>query len=93
MDVVDAAWHLLNFFAPALVVGAVTASGAKLVWWRSLRSVRWQRLAVWSVAACALTLVAGLWLFGHDGRMATYGAMVTVCALAVWWAGFGLRGK
>ena len=28
----------------------------------------------------------GLWLFGRDGKMASYGAMVVACASTQWWA-------
>ena len=38
MGPLDALWHLLNFFAPALGVGLITAVLARLVWWRELRS-------------------------------------------------------
>jgi hypothetical protein len=30
-------------------------------------------------------------VFGRDGRMATYGAMVLASSLALMWAGFGRR--
>ena len=33
----------------------------------------------------------GLVLGGRDGRMATYGAMVAVAALTLWWRGFVRR--
>ena len=32
--------------------------------------------------------IAGLVVFEHDGKMATYAAMVVACAAALWWAGF-----
>ena len=89
MGPLDAAWHLLNFFVPAVGVGLLAAAAAKLLWRRELRSVTWRRLAAWAVGAGALTLLAGLVLFGRDGRMATYGALIVTSALALWWAGFG----
>jgi hypothetical protein len=33
-------------------------------------------------------LIGGLVLLGHDGRMATYAAMVVVIAFSLWWIGF-----
>ena len=36
-----------------------------------------------------LATVAGLVLFGRDGKMATYAGMVCACALTLWWRGFG----
>ncbi|MEF7614819.1 hypothetical protein V4F39_12925 [Aquincola sp. MAHUQ-54] len=88
MDLLDALWHVLNLFAPALGVGVISAAAAKLLWRRELAGVRFTRLAGWAFAAGALVLLGGLVLLGQDGRMATYGAMVLACALALWCAGF-----
>ena len=91
MGPIDALWHLLNFFAPAFGVGLLTALMAKLLWRRSLNSASLKRLSAWAITGSALALLAGLIVFGHDGKMLTYGAMVLACALSVWWAGFGPR--
>ena len=91
MGPIDALWHLLNFFAPAFGVGLLTALVAKLLWRRSLKSASLKRLSVWAITGSALALLAGLIVFGSDGKMLTYGAMVLACALSVWWAGFGPR--
>ena len=89
MGPLDAIWHLLNFFAPALGVGLLAPTFAKLLWRRELKSVSWRRLTGWATLWCAGVLVAGLVVFGHDGKMATYAAMVGACALTLWWLGFG----
>ena len=89
MGPVDAVWHLLNFFAPAVGVGLLASGMAKLLWRRELKGVAWVRLATWAGAGGAATLVAGLVVSGHDGKMATYAAMVAACALTLWWVGFG----
>jgi hypothetical protein len=86
---IDALWHVLNFLAPAVGVGLITSALAKLLWRRELKTARWLRLASWATATCAAVLLAGLVLFGRDGKMATYAAMVVGCALSLWWAGFG----
>ena len=78
----------MNFFAPALGMAALAASAAKLLWRRELAGVAWHRLALWGTLAGAAVLVGGLVAFGRDGRTATYGALVVVTALALWWAGF-----
>lgn len=91
MGPLDALWHLLNFFAPAVGVALATAGLAKLVWRRDLAGVRLLRLWGWGSAAGAVALVAGLVIDGHDGRMVTYGALVAATALALWWAGFVRR--
>ena len=91
MGPVDALIHLANFFVPAVAVGALSATLAKLLWRRSLQRVRWLRLALWGCAACAVATVVGLVVFGRDGTMATYGAMVLASSLALMWVGFGPR--
>ena len=88
MGPLDAAWHLLNLFGPAIGLALIAPSLAKLLWRRELKSVRWVRLSGFVLAACALVTIAGLVAFGHDGKMMTYAAMVAVCALALWWSGF-----
>ncbi len=89
MSPLDAAWHLLNFFAPAVGVGLISAAIAKLLWRRELKSVGWLRLSLWASAGCAAVLIAGVVAFGHDGKMATYAAMVAGCGLTLWAVGFG----
>lgn len=88
MRIDDALWHLLDLFAPAALTGLLAASGAKLLWRRTLAAVAWHRLALWAVAACSAVALGGIVLLGQDGRMATYGAMVLACAAALWWRGF-----
>ena len=87
MGPLDAFWHLLNFFTPAVGVGCLGAAALKLLWRRDLAGVAWRRLALWGTGAGALALVAGLALFGRDGRMATYGLVALAAALAFWGAG------
>ena len=89
MGPLDALNHLLNLFLPALALGLLASAGAKLLWRRELSAVAWRRLATLACAASALVALGGLVLFGRDGKMATYGAMVVVCALTLWWRGFG----
>jgi len=84
-------WHLTNFFAPALCVGLLSSMFAKLLWRRELKSVSWRRLSVWASASCAIVLIGGLVVFGRDGKMATYAAMVVACAATLWFTGFGPR--
>jgi hypothetical protein len=88
LDAADAFWHLTNFFAPALFLGAFAAALTKAIWRRELGPGRGLRLWAWASGAAALASIAGLAIFGHDGRIATYAAMVVACATALWWAGF-----
>lgn len=89
MGPLDAANHLLNLFLPALALGALSAGLAKLLWRRALSALSWARLAGPATAAASTVLLAGLLVFGRDGRMATYAAMVLACAITLWWRGFG----
>lgn len=90
MGPLDATWHLLNFFAPALGVGVIAAALTKLVWFHELRGASWWRLGLAASGAAAVALVAALVIFGRDGKMAGYALMLTACAAALWWT--GLRG-
>jgi hypothetical protein len=89
MEPLAAFWHVTNLLLPALLLGAVAAALAKLLWRRDLAAVAWLRLAAPAATAAAIVSLAGLVAFGHDGRMATYGAMVSACAVTLWWQGFG----
>ena len=80
----DLFWHLANFVLPAIGMGALTAALCKLIWRRSLARTSWFTLAWQASAAGLAVLLAGLLITGHDGRMATWAALVVVCALVPW---------
>lgn len=84
MDFLLPLWHLLNFIAPALGVAALL--GAALWLQAPARGVQaaWQS-TVWLAASGVLVLAAGLALFGRDGKMATYAALVLVMGSVAWW--------
>ena len=92
MNPVDAFWHIVNFFAPAVVVGFLAASATKLLWRHELGAVRWFSLGAWASAAMGLVAILGLVIFEHDGKIVTYAAMIAACAAALWWVGFRNRG-
>lgn len=92
MGPLDAFWHVLNFFMPAVGVGCLGAAAVKLLWRRETAGVAWRHLSLWGTGAGAGALLAGLLLFGRDGRMATYGLLVLAVALALWGAGCRPRG-
>ena len=89
MDLVDGLWHLLNFYAAAVGIGFIASSASKLLWRRDLQATSWWRLWLWSSGTAAVMAIAGMVFFGRDGKMATYGAMLSACALSQWWFGFG----
>ena len=86
MSAIDATWHVLGLFAPALLTAVIAAGAAKLLWRTRLRGTGWLRLALGTAAAGSAALLGGLLLLGRDGRIASYGAMVVASAVVLWWA-------
>jgi hypothetical protein len=84
MGPIDSLIHLLNFAAPALVVGLLTALLSRV--FMKKRAVAQSLLAQAAInfAVCLLVLLGGLWFFGHDGKMLTYAALVLACASSQW---------
>jgi hypothetical protein len=76
--------HLLGFLLPALVVALLVTLSARLVLPRSTRPQRWWLPLAVNFLAGVAVLVAGLWFFGRDGKMATYAALVLVVATTQW---------
>jgi len=72
--------HLVNLLAPALAVGALLPLLARLV--RQGNAVRrsWLRQSALNALAGVAALLGGLVYFGHDDKMASYGAMLLACA-------------
>lgn len=89
MGPLDALMHLGNLFLPGVALAALAASLAKLLWRRELAPVSFRRLALPAAIACAVVTLAGLVVFGRDGKMATYAGMVLACTFTLWWRGFG----
>lgn len=84
MGPIDLLWHLLDLFGVAALLGAIAATGVWLMRRRSARAAgSWRRLTLAACAAAAAATLAGLALFGHDGRMATYLLMVLAVSLAL----------
>lgn len=76
--------HLLNFAAPALVVGVLTTISARIFMKKKPYAHEWYAQAAINFVVSLLVLVGGLWFFGHDGKMATYAVLVLVCATSQW---------
>ncbi len=76
MGPLDSLNHLLNFLAPALAVGCLVAiSGHIFRRKKAAAPVLYAQAAINCVAG-VVALGLGLWFFGHDGKMASYAAMV-----------------
>ncbi len=84
--------HLLNFIAPAVVVGLLVAALAPRLTRKARSNHSWLAQSAINSVACALVLLGGLVIFGHDGKMATYAAMVLACASSQWFAAKAWRG-
>lgn len=85
--------HLLNFALPAVAMGVMMPFFSRLLWRKV--SVKWslKTQMIITTLACLAVLIAGLVVFGVDGKMATYTGVVLVAALCQWWfqAGWKIR--
>lgn len=88
MGLIEAFWHLFEFVYPALALGVLSAAGAKVLWRAELAAKPWWRLAAAVALSGVAVLVAGLVVFGRDGRMLTYAGLVVVAAVVLWFSGF-----
>jgi hypothetical protein len=76
--------HTLNFLAPALCLAVLLPLSARL-FWRKLprpKSLKTQVTVLFAVGV--MVLVAGLVLFGRDGKMFTYLGLVLAMASGQW---------
>ena len=84
MGLLDTLNHLLNFAAPALALAVMVPAFARLSGIGKVASAAFVVQSAVNFVACLAVLLAGLWTFGRDGKMATYAAMVLVCATTQW---------
>ncbi len=86
--------HTLNFVAPAwgLALFCVLFTRLTARWWLPLSSWSLLKQTVVSGAFGTTVLVCGLVLWGVDGKMATYSALVITCGTAQWLMCKGWRG-
>ena len=77
--------HALGLLLPALGMAAVLMLLPRL--WPRARKGRWslKSEAAWLVVGGVLVLLAGLVVFGRDGKMLTYTALVVVMGTLAWW--------
>ncbi len=80
--------HLLNFAAPAAAVALLLVLLTRLGFGlfrtnRPLVQSEWARVAIIFISSIGI-LVAGLVVFGRDGKMLTYMALVAGAALCQW---------
>ena len=84
MGLLDTFNHLLNFCAPAFALAVAVPVFARLTGAGKAAGAAFALQSAVNFAACLAVLLAGLWVSGHDGKMATYAAMVLVCATTQW---------
>lgn len=84
MGPLDLLNHLLNFAAPALFVAAAVTLAGRWVVGKPAAGPPWR--VQWAVNAGigVAVLLGGLLLFGRDGKMATYAALVLAAATSQW---------
>jgi hypothetical protein len=78
--------HTFNFIAPAWWMALFCALLARFALRRWLSASRWSviKQTFFGGVLGTIVLAGGVWFWGADGKMATYGALVLVCATAQW---------
>ncbi len=89
MGLVDVFWHIAGFFAVPMTLALLACASAKLLWRRELTGLGFRPLLAYASAGTTIPALVGLLVFGRDGKMLTYLGMVLLCALMLWWRGFG----
>jgi len=88
LDLLD---HLLNFAAPAFAVGFLCALMGRFTMRQSGKPWAWSAQGAIKTVVGVAVLVTGLVVFGQDGRMATYAALVAACGTSQWLVSGGWR--
>ncbi|MGE4241991.1 hypothetical protein [Ramlibacter sp.] len=90
MNALALAVHLAGFVLPAAAVAALVALAARFIL-RGARESRWWVAPAVNFASGVAALAAGLAMFGRDGKMATYAALVVAVATSQWMVSRGWR--
>jgi 4-amino-4-deoxy-L-arabinose transferase-like glycosyltransferase len=88
LDLLD---HLLNFVAPAFAVGFLCAILGRFAMRRAPKAPAWWAQGAINFVVGVAVLAAGLIVFGRDGKMATYAALVVACGTSQWLVAGGWR--
>lgn len=84
MGPIDLLIHLLNFVAPAVALAVLLAGAGRALLGRESALLGWWFQVAVNAGVGVLVLTGGLWLFGRDGKMATYTALVVAAAASQW---------
>ena len=82
MGPLDALNHLLNFAAPAMVLACLIPGMAAVLMRKRPAAPGFPGQVAIIFIVCLACQLAGLWLFGVDGKMVTYAALVLAGATA-----------
>jgi hypothetical protein len=82
MNLLQLVFHLTGFALPAVAMAVCMPLAGR--WVMGSSAVAWPRRVGLQALVGLLVLLAGLVLQGHDGRMATYAALVLVAATLEW---------
>ena len=91
MGPLDFFLHLAGFLAPAAGVALLVSLLARVLMPAPPARSHWLSSFAIDFIAGAVALLAGLWLFGRDGKMLTYGALALACASSQWLMARGWR--
>lgn len=91
MGPIDFFLHLAGFLAPAAGVALLVSLLARVLMPDPPARRPWLSSFAIDFIAGSVALLAGLWLFGRDGKMLTYGALVLACASSQWLVARGWR--
>ena len=84
MDIVASVNHLLNFVAPAFFLALGLAISARIFQQNKAGAQSFIAQVAINFILGSLVLLAGLWLFSRDGKMASYASLVLVSAFCQW---------
>jgi hypothetical protein len=77
--------HAINFLAPALWLALLMPLLVRIIMKKSTATHTLPAQAAINFIVCCLVLIAGLVLFGRDGKMLTYLGLVVMAATTQWW--------
>ena len=84
MGPIAALAHLIDFAAPAIGLALGLTLSAHLWLKKVAAAPAFKVQLVINASVCLAVLLAGLLLFGRDGKMLTYTAMAVACASSQW---------
>ena len=84
MGPLDALNHLLNLFAPAAAMAVLLVLGGRLCLRQCRSPYGWYTQMALQLLLGSAVLAAGLVLWGRDGKMLTYAALVVATASCQW---------